>query len=445
MFLSKWYIKTLCVLLLIGCTGSKSYLKQGKKFEQLGMTKEAAESYYESLQRSPKNTDARVKLKQVGQTYVNILASDFFKNYNTQQYEAAVKAFKKLLDFTEKSSGLSVTLDYPQAYNDNYNDALEYFLKGKYAVLKTNISQKLYSQAINVAKEIKQYNEDYKDVKSLEIYAIAQPMYEQALDLIQNQNYFAAYKKTEEILNKVKAFKNTNDLMEICRIKCAKKIVVLKVSSGNEQVIKNQLFEEFIKKEITNNPLLIPLNNIPFKEISEANYNNSDNISLRKALGAEYIFMYDVLGKKETREGPVKKQYQCFQKVAVTNGTVVTTDYRAWNYNYVTGKATFSYILKYKLVDCSNGNVVASNAVELSTQDNLEYNEIISNVPVNINDFFPTHPVNKPMQNQQVAAWRQNFNKPKQLKTTQELYNSVFNSTIKQYLSVLNSSIKLND
>jgi len=73
-----YYIFIIIGLVTISCTGSKKYFKAAEKLEKQGLLNEAAQYYYESLERKKSNTAARIKLKEVGQKHVNNLASSFF-------------------------------------------------------------------------------------------------------------------------------------------------------------------------------------------------------------------------------------------------------------------------------------------------------------------------------------------------------------------------------
>src|SRR6185369_1955105 len=110
------------------CTGSKKYFKAAEKLEKQGLVNEAAEYYLESLQRKPTNVEARIKLKDVGQKCVSNMASDFFRNYNTNQLEASLESFERLKTFSGKTSALNVVLDYPKQYEEDYQKAVDTYL-----------------------------------------------------------------------------------------------------------------------------------------------------------------------------------------------------------------------------------------------------------------------------------------------------------------------------
>lgn len=129
------YINFLVVaVLLSSCNGSKKYFKAAERLEKQGLVNEAAEYYLESLQRKPTSVEAKVKLKNVGQKYASNLASDFFRNYNTQQTEASLEIFERLKEFTTKAAALSVVLDYPKNYEDDYQKSVETFCSKNYEI-----------------------------------------------------------------------------------------------------------------------------------------------------------------------------------------------------------------------------------------------------------------------------------------------------------------------
>jgi len=114
--MTKYLVKIVFLIFAIAfvsCSGSKKYFKAAEKLEKQGLVSDAAEYYYVSLDRKRNNTDARIKLKEVGQKHVNSLASSFFREYSTQQYEKSIETFEQLKAFTNKTSLLNVDLNYP--------------------------------------------------------------------------------------------------------------------------------------------------------------------------------------------------------------------------------------------------------------------------------------------------------------------------------------------
>ena len=117
----------------------------------------------------------------MGQKHVSNLSSDFFRSVNTQQTEASLESFEKLKDFTNKTAALSVVLDYPKSYEEDYQKAGETYSSKNYNLAYTLVNQRKYSEATTYITKIKKYNPNYKTTQQLEITAICEPLYQSAI------------------------------------------------------------------------------------------------------------------------------------------------------------------------------------------------------------------------------------------------------------------------
>src|SRR5690606_5146536 len=97
--------------------------------------------------RKPTNVDARIKLNEVGQKYVSTLSSQFFRENNSQQLEASLTTFERLKDFTAKTSALSVNLDYPRNYEEDYKRSVEEYCQNNYSQAIMLVNSKKYAES----------------------------------------------------------------------------------------------------------------------------------------------------------------------------------------------------------------------------------------------------------------------------------------------------------
>jgi tetratricopeptide (TPR) repeat protein len=175
MFQSLHIFRFIIILALLdiffSCTGSKRYFKAAEKLEKQGLVNEAAEFYLESLKRNYKNTQARIKLKEVGQKYVDFLSSQFFREFSTNDYNSAIQTFEKILDFKERSSALGVELSYPTAYKDDYETAIDNYVEENYNKGLTIFKQKKYKEALPYFEKVKKYRPEYKKLQTYYITA----------------------------------------------------------------------------------------------------------------------------------------------------------------------------------------------------------------------------------------------------------------------------------
>ncbi len=430
---------------LAGCNGSKKYFKAAERLEKQGLVNEAAEYYYESLQRKPTNVNARIKLKEVGQKYVSNLASEFFRNYNTQQTEASLESFEKLRDFNSRANGLDVKFDYPKTYEDDYQKAVETFCLKNYNQAAVLVNQKKYSQALGYISAIKKYNSAYKNTPQLEIIATCEPLYQSAINNLENKNYSAALNQLSAIKEKTDNYKDYKDLLELATAQQTKSFILFqpKPSGDNaERDVEEYLFNNFGQISVQKLRSIKIINNTPFQNApGSTDLNSGENVDLiqaiRKATGADYFYVYDVTNRRETNSGVSKTPYRGFQEVKTRkNDTLVITEYKAFDYNLAKAQRAYSFDFKYKIINAYSNQIVASQLQSMVSQDAVEYQEFARTFNGNINTLYPYNPQQTAPANQfGPNAWRNMFSARNSLKTFEELKNDAYNKTLNLFVN----------
>jgi hypothetical protein len=415
----------------MACTGSKKYFKAAERLEKQGLVNEAADYYLQSLQRKPTNVQARIKLKEVGQKHVSNLASEFFRNYNTQQTEASIETFDKILDFTSLTNALNVNLDYPKAYEEDYKKAVESLCAKNHAQASTLVNQRKYPEALEKISRYKKYNANYKNTQELEITSVCEPLYQNAVLSIESKNYSAAQNYLETISNKSATYKDANDLKNLVKLQQQKSFMLFEPMKSNEKAEEDQLFNSFNQYATQNLTNVKIINNTPFLYLPDVNdvssVGNVDLIqAIRKATGTDYFYIYNVSNRKEQNLGPYKTTAKCFQEVKTrVNDTLTTTEYKASDYNQYKSQRIYSYDFQYKLINAYSNQIISSQSNNVQTQDLIEYNELIvgrplggtSNQAPNINNYFPYNPqLTPPAQQFNPRKWRQLFTAKRDLK-----------------------------
>lgn len=429
----------------MACTGSKKYFKAAEKLEKQGLVNEAAAYYLEALQRKPSSVDARVKLKEVGQKHLSTLASEFFRNYNTQQTEACLESFEKLKEFNSKVNALNVQLDYPKTYDEDYQKAVETYCSKNYNETVILVNQKKFSEAMAYIGRVKKYNESYKNLKQLEVVAYCEPLYQSAINNLESKNYSGALGILNNIQSKTENYKDSRDLLELATAQQTKTFILFEpktTQDKNENDVRLYLFDNFSQAALQKLNSVKIINNTPFQNApSTIDLNNSTNIDLiqaiRKATAADYFYVFDVSNRSEFNSG-LKKQsstgYQETQKRI--NDTTVVTEYVAFGYNNVKAQRAFSYNYKYKLINAYTNQIVSSQTQTIKSQDAVEYQEFAKKFTGNIKTLYPYNP-------QQIAPalqynpnnWRNVFSARNTLKTFEELKNDVYSQNVNLFIS----------
>ncbi len=432
-------------IVLVSCSGSRKYFKAAERLEKQGLVNEAADYYLEALQRKQSNTDARIKLKEVGQKHVSNLASEFFREYNTQQLEASLETYEKLKAFTAKTSALSISLDYPKTYEDDYQNAVETYCQKNYNQVLVMMNQKRYQEALSAMSRIEKYNNSYKNIRQLSVVAYCEPLYQNAINNLENKNYSAALSQLSAIKSKTEVYKDSKDLLELASEQQAKSFILFQPSpsSGkNELEIEAYLFDNFSQEALKRFTSVKVINNSPFQELhGNTDLSNSNNLDLiqaiRKATAADYFYIFDVSNYKETGYTPSRVVKRGFQQVQTrVNDTTVITEYKAFDYNLVKASRSFSYDFKYKLINAYTNQIVASQTQTMKAEDVVEFQEFAKRFNGNINTLFPYDPSKTPLiQQGNPGPWRNLFSARNTLKTFEELKANANAQTVNLFIN----------
>lgn len=431
---------------LMACTGSKKYFKAAEKLEKQGLVNEAAEFYLESLQRKPTNVDASIKLKDVGQKYISFLSSEFFRNYNTGQMEASIENFEKMKDFTGRAQALNVKLNYPVAYEDDYNNAVDKHCEKNYNKGAELVKQNKYSEALSYLNVVDKYRPEYKKNKQLKITATCEPIYQNAVTNIQGKNYAAALKALTTIQGITDSYKDSKELYELSLAIEQKSLLMFQPKNPKYPALIDFLFNNFSQNVSQNHKNINIINNSPFVYLPGNNIDNNVDLvqGIRKASGADFFYVFDVTNRGTQFVGPTKTNAQCFQKFSykAKDGSVIT-EYKPVKYHSVKAKRSFFYNFNYKLVNANTNQVVSFQTLTVSKVDEVEYNEFASAPQGNINSYYPYNPAaTAPLYQYNPSAWRGLFTANKVVKSEQDLEALVNQEIIKIFSQTLSNYVK---
>lgn len=431
------------VFSVAACSGSKKYFKAAEKLENKGFIDEAATYYQESLQRKPKNTDARLKLKEVGQKYVNNLSSQFFREYNTQQYEQAIQTYDKLKLFVEKSTAMSVMHHYPQSYNDDYNQALSLYLSKYYTEAVDLVNQGNYDKALNSISKVKKYNASYSNIQELEITAKCEPLYMSAIKYMEAKNYAFAQSALAAINYISSDYKDGKELIDLTDDLLKKSLLIFTPKNSAEKDIEEILANRFIESSPQTKNIQ-PINHSPFSSIAFASDQlstiNADLLqAIRKASGATFFYVFDVTQQTEGTSSPTKRKDICYEKVITKKDTQYITDYKPTVYYQIKAQRSYSYNFNYQVIDAFSNQVIVSKKETLTAQDIVDYYEFASPNRVNMANFTPYNPATTPAASQyNPSGWRNSFNNRKELRSISDLKNDVNQKAIHAFVYTLN-------
>lgn len=450
-FLCKYilYLTSISIFLL-SCSGSKKYYKAGEKLEKQGLVNEAAEFYLESLKRNKTNTNARIKVKQVGQKYIDFLSSKFFREYNTGEYEESILTFEKLLDFYDRTSALGVELNYPSAYKEDYQTAINYYVEDNYVKGLNIFKQKKYKEALPYFEKVKKYRPEYKKIQKYYTTAACEPLYQGAVTNIQNKNYQKALQNIQQIYKISDNYKDVKELESVCQSALSKNILLFKPNLSNPYIKIN--LDKNLTDQLINN--ILSQNNSNYLKIKEDNTfgvyyydaieNNKELLSaIAKATNADYFLATYINNKQIYSPKPQFKELTAYQQFIIKAGETFLTEYKPIQYNNAKIQKSYSFDLSYKIVQTNNLQTIINQFVNISTSEQKEYNEFLSKPAVDIRKIFPYNPATTPpLLQYNPKQWRDLFFVNKQMKTDAELEQEALQKALYQINNSLSTIVK---
>lgn len=380
------------------------------------------------------------------------MSSEFFRQFNTQQFEQSIETFDNLKSFVLKSTQLTVDLSYPKSYQDDYNKALDYYLSKNYTEASELVNQSKFDLALLCINKIKKYDSNYKNTTELEIVSNCEPLYLMAIRDMESKNYKSAQANLFKI-NKISSlYKDSKELLDLSIELQKKTFIIFEPKNSSQKELEDKLLNSFIELAYQNNDKIKLINNTPFLFMPNANdISNAGNIDLiqaiKKATSADFFYVFDVESKKESETPVTRTTSNCFEKIIVKRDTVFVTEYRPQPYNQVKSQRIYSYEFRYKLIDANTNQIVTSQIQTCSGIDDINYYEFIRtrNSPsnnFNVYNYFPYNPLlTAPFNQYNTTNWRNGFSNRKELKPYSELKNQADNKAVELFYSILNNYI----
>lgn len=445
--ISKYILYFFFLFLLISCTGSRKFFKAAEKLEKQGLVDQAATYYLESAQRNTNNVKAKLKLSEVGQKYVSNLSSQFFREFNSQQFEKSVEIFNTLKKFTDDAAMLSLTLDYPKSYLDDYTVALEFYLNKYYKQTLENIEQEKWELALKTISKVKMYNNHYKDVEILEVTTKCEPLYRKVVSLMEAKNYVLAKQNLNSLLQISESYKDAKELSEIVDNQLKTSFLVFHHENKSDKHIADNLVNEFIDitHQYANQVTLI--NQAPFSNMSvPIEFSCVGDLDLTKAIhkatGTDFFYVFEIVNKKEITYGPTKTKKVAYEKTRIKKDTIFVIEYKPIDYFEVKAERVYGYDFKYQLIDAFTNQILISKTENCLGSDKLLYREFAKPILNSIDNFFPYNPASTPTVNQvNPNSWRSEFKNARDLKSITLLKQEADEKALKSFKHTLSNFI----
>ena len=428
---------------LISCTTSRKYYKAAERLEKKGLYNEAAELYLVSLERNKTNADANIKLREVGQKYVDYLASSFYWNFSIEQDEKALEYYDNLTRFVSKCKILKIDLEFPKSYNDDYSLLVDRYCDKNYHEGLKLFRRERYAEALVSLRKVFDLKANYRDIERLMKISKCEPLYQSAIRNIELKNYQPALTNLKGIIDNYSDYKDSKELFNIFSQVNIPNVLIVPTASTDSNNIKQTLLNSFINLKQRGKSSVKIIHN-PILQLNKPEINFDLMQALRKATGAKYFFVFDVTDKKVTKPPVKKESYTCYRRISENNISSVIIKYLPSFYNSITSQRTYSYVFRYKLFNMENMQSVMTENRNINKIDVVNYHEFsVFSQKSEITNYFPYHPNNTPLDQQyDCTNWRSKFNAKRELKSVDELERSANNDVFGIFSDLILNYVK---
>lgn len=373
--------------LLLACSPSRTFTKQGNKLAAAGLHDEASLAFMQALGHDRANIDARVGLRLSGQQALNTYLDRFFRAHSQQQYKTAVYAYRKADEFYQNVTALNIDLEFPPYYKQNYEEDLAIYLEGLYADGQNHLKAERFSDAENLFKEINTLKPGYKDVGNLKMMSKIIPAYEAGQRAFEAEQYRKAYGHFNEVFQLNANYEDVNALRRVSKERATLTIAVMPFENSLSYAYATNI-TSFVVSELSkaNNEFLVLIDREHTdKIIKEQKFNlafgSDEGTSMRvgELMGAKLILTGRLLDmgvanpnmqqrEKTGYESYIEKVYNAEKK-----RTENVTRYRKVMYTEFSGSSSVRMKVQYQLINAETGTVLLSDVFEEAQRDEVAY------------------------------------------------------------------------
>ena len=377
----------LLLLLLQGCVTSKSLSKKGAKLEEAGQYSAAADMYYQSIIKNPRNTDALIGMNRTGKRVMSDYLREFSKYAISEDYKRATYAYMDAVAYQQKLKKINIDLKIPPNSEDKFKEVKTAYISSQYEDGLKNIALEEFNKAEACFNEVYKFNQNYKDVAELRNIAYLEPIYRKAEKLKDEKQYREAFNIYDKILNRVGNYKDTRDHRAYVLKKGQIPIALSSAQSG-----RYSSYAKSVKQYVLNG--IIDIGD-PFIKIVDRDdidkvlqeqelalsgmVNSTEQVEVGEIAGARYAVILEV-PIYGVEERPLrKKAYQGFEQYQEKyfdkedQKTKYRTLYRKATYYVYSSFRKVSMSVSYKIISLSTGEILGTDIITRAFESEVLY------------------------------------------------------------------------
>ncbi|HHT61279.1 MAG: hypothetical protein KBB61_04540 [Paludibacteraceae bacterium] len=201
------------LLLMTGCAYRKA-AKQGAKYEQAGMYGAAVDKYLYSLSKKGNYIDARIGLMRAAKIYQEQLENKIESSYSSLNDDEVVDNYLILDNLRKKAAPFQVEITISPRTQGQYAESKNRFLITHYKEAQQNLDNENFGAAEKHLEAIINVDPTYENAWELLVISKCEPIYRTGKNLMAYQKYRSAYYQFQKILNISQTYKDTRELKD---------------------------------------------------------------------------------------------------------------------------------------------------------------------------------------------------------------------------------------
>lgn len=386
---STWtFVITICALTaMIGCSGSKAFVKRGMKMEEVGMMQQAANFYYTAVTKDAYNPDALAGMQRAGQWVLNDYLARFDEARLAGNRGSAVSAFEKAKAYQNKVErlgiGLLILSETEAAYIRVKNDHLEEVYEEAVAHLEIEA----FSESLRDFDEVLRLDPEYKDAKSLADIAYCEPLYRNGLKALEREHWRSAHDDFNACVARDANFKDAKVLRDECLEKGQFAIALVNFENGSNRLGMETKLKSYVQQALgesqdpflhlvdrENQELILQEQQLTLSGVIDAN----SSVEVGGLMGAKAILKGTVISCDVNTSSRQRTDMQGFEsyKVAKVNEDgkkVYETKYRPVMYQKYQQTRNVKVTVQLSLISLETGKTEMTEIIKREQNDLIEY------------------------------------------------------------------------
>ena len=217
-------------LSLYSCSASKSMYKKGLKLEEAGMYSEASNFYYDALKRDITNVDASIRLNNLSQVILSNKLDEFQQSVDNGYKKNAVYEYYGARSFVKKLRKVNINISIPEEESFKFRKVKSEYIDEELNRINELLEEGKFVEAKKAIKEVLKIDPNNQEIRDLDGYSTAEPIYRKAMGYFENGSYKKAFYEFDKVLN----YKDAREIKALAKDKATLVIVVKPIDNESE-------------------------------------------------------------------------------------------------------------------------------------------------------------------------------------------------------------------